>query len=110
MYHPILSPAVGRRFWDKRIMGTRIDISAIQTGYLLVGVSAAAAFAHFFIQTPDVHAHLLSASFTMIFVCIFLGFQVQPREMRPTLFAFFGFWLHLACWFLRNRFVAPLDL
>jgi hypothetical protein len=75
----------------------------LKIAYGVVLVSFATALAHFF-PIADAHEALLAASFIPGVVCMVLGLQVQPREMRPALFAFLGIWVHAACFVLSDHF------
>ena len=92
-----------------RRMATRLEIPPVKTAYVLVATTLIAALGHFFVRSLTAHVYLLTASFSIIFICMVLGFQVQPREMRPALLAVFGFWVHLGCWQLYRHYLAPVN-
>jgi hypothetical protein len=80
----------------------RVQSGPLKIAYGVVVVSLAAALAHFF-PIGDAHETLLVGSFIPVIVCMVLGLQVQPREMRPALFAFLGTWIHAGCFLLNNH-------
>jgi hypothetical protein len=68
----------------------------IKIAYGVVWVSLASALAQF-LPIGDMHEALLGASILAVIICMVLGLQVQPREMRPALFAFLSVWIHAGC-------------
>ena len=86
-------------------MSTQTRKSPLTIAYATAYASIVTGLAHFFLsKDADMHETLFGASVVSIFLCLFLGFQVQPREMRPALFAFFSLWVHVGCWALRRHY------
>ena len=84
-------------------MNNKVPNRPLKIAYGTAWISFASALAHFF-AIGEAHEALLGASVVPVIICMVLGLRVQPREMRPALFAFLGIWVHAGCFVLSDRF------
>jgi 4-amino-4-deoxy-L-arabinose transferase-like glycosyltransferase len=72
--------------------------------YSLVAVTFLTTPIHFVLpRDSEFHALPIIACLLLLLGCMVLGFQTQPREMRPALLAFLAMWVHVGVAVLSQR-------